>query len=221
MRYASTMMRLASLLALPALALAMPLAAHDVLPAGIWTNTEDEYFAGEENRPKPEWVGFEVAQDGKWRSIDGFAKPIGDWREDSIPGLAMGEGGGWTVNGSELRQARDFICWMSVRKFAAKPDGSEDWTFNRVNIHDQGGRVFLDGKGEAPDVTIRMRNVTWAKGSTNNPVTVLYIHKDDPVRAESYSWAAPESAIVGVNLRWMQGGCNLPERSPGPGAKPR
>ncbi|MFM7404392.1 MAG: hypothetical protein ACKO1N_09980 [Erythrobacter sp.] len=63
------------------------------------------------------------------------------------------------------------------------------------------------GKGEAPDVSIRLRNVTWARGSRNKPSLVLYVHKDDPERAESYSWASPDASLVGINLRWMQGSC--------------
>lgn len=206
-----------ALLSAFALAAGAPLAAHDIPPPGIWTNTEDVYFAEEEGRTKGEWQALEIRADGAWRWIDAFAAPLGEWQTDAVPGLAPQDGGGWQLAGTELRQAREFRCWFSVRKFAGKPDGSEDWTFQRnLPIFDQGGRVFLPGNGEAPDVTIRMRNVTWAEGSTNNPVIVLYVHKADPVRAESYSWAAPDSAIVGVNLRWAQGGCNRDTKKPGP-----
>lgn len=196
--------------------------AEDRLAPGIWTNTEDEYFAEEEGRAKPAWVGFEIRQDGQWRAIDAFGVPQGDWQAGAIPNLAPRGTNGWQVGSSELRQARPFSCWFAVRKYAAKEDGSANWTFQReLAIFDQGGRVFIDGGEEAPDVTIRLRNVTWAEGSTNNPVLVLYVHRDDPVRAESYSWAAPDSAIVGINLRWVQGGCNALSTPPGPNAGPR
>lgn len=187
----------------------LPLAAQDRLPAGIWTNTEDAYFAEEEGRARPEPVLIEVGADGRWRAIDAFAAPQGDWRSDAIPGLARREGGsGWQVGGSEVRRARPFTCWVSVRKFAARPDGSPDWTYaGNLATFDQGGRVLVPGKGEAPDLAIRLRNVTWAKGSRNKPSLVLYVHKDDPERAESYSWASPDARLVGINLRWMQGSC--------------
>ncbi|WFL76387.1 hypothetical protein P7228_10295 [Altererythrobacter arenosus] len=192
--------------------LADPLAAEDRLSPGIWTNTEDEYFAEEEGRDRPEWVGFELADGGKWRSIDAFRKPLGDWQEGPIPGLAPRETGGWQIAGSELRPAREFFCWISVLRFAGKPDGSEDWSFIRnLPNFDQGGRISVPGEGLAPDVTIRLRNVTWAKGSRNKPALVLYVHKDDPVRAVSYSWASPDAGMVGVNLRWVQASCS---RSP-------
>jgi len=191
-------------LATPALA-----AAQGPLPAGIWTNTEDAYFAEEEGRPRPAPVMIDVGADGRWRGIDAFGAPQGEWQEGAIPGLAPREGGsGWQIDGSEIRRARPFTCWVSVRKFAAKPDGATDWTFaGNLTSFDQGGRVTIPGDGVAPDVSIRLRNVTWAKGSRNKPSLVLYVHKDDPERAESYSWASPDASLVGINLRWMQGSC--------------
>ncbi len=45
-------------LATPALA-----AAQGPLPAGIWTNTEDAYFAEEEGRPRPAPVMIDVGAD--------------------------------------------------------------------------------------------------------------------------------------------------------------
>jgi hypothetical protein len=186
-------------------------AAQDALPAGIWTNTEDAYFAEEEGRPKPVPILIEVGGDARWRFIDAFSLPQGEWQAGPIPGLERRDGGsGWQIAGSEIRPARAFTCWVSVRKFASKPDGTPDWTFKSGLVtFDQGGRVTIPGKGEAPDVSIRLRNVTWAKGSRNKPSLVLYVHKDDPERAESYSWASPDASLVGINLRWMQGSCTL------------
>ena len=61
--------RFGSFVALCAL-LAAPLSAQDQLPPGIWTNTEDVYFAEEEGREAHAEVAFEVAEDGRWRAID-------------------------------------------------------------------------------------------------------------------------------------------------------
>jgi hypothetical protein len=95
-----------------------------------------------------------------------------------------------------------------VQKFAAKPDGTADWTFvGGLTSFDQGGRISIPGEGSAPDVSIRLRHVTWAKGIRNKPSLVLYVHKDDLERAESYSWTSPDASLVGINLRWMQGSC--------------
>lgn len=206
------MHKLSTILASGAVLLATPAIADDSLPPGIWTNTEDVYFAEEEEREKADWVGIEVGDDGKWRMIDAFGTPQSDWTANPIPNLSVREEGGWQVGASELRKARAMSCWVSVRKFAGKPNGDADWTFaNRLEIFDQGGRVLVAGEGEAPDVTIRVRNVTWARGSRSKPSLVLYIHKQDPVRAESYSWAAPDATLIGVNLRWVQASCSREE----------
>ncbi|GAB4481083.1 MAG: hypothetical protein OHK0018_12490 [Erythrobacter tepidarius] len=191
--------------------ISLPHAVHaeDRLAPGIWTNTEDAYFAEEEGRERPEPVLIEVGADRRWRPIDAYGMARGDWQEGAIPGLSVRKDGtGWQIGTSEIRRARPFSCWVSVRKFAAKPDGTPDWTFaGNLTSFDQGGRITISGKGEAPDVSIRLRNVTWAKGSRNKPALVLYVHKDDPERAESYSWASPDASLVGINLRWMQGSC--------------
>ena len=202
-----------SLLAVPALLGALhlptPAAAHDLPAPGIWTNMEDVYFAPQEGREQAPWTGLEIAADGRWRYIDAFRRPLSDWSDNAIPGLARGAGGGWVIGASALRRAAEFSCWFAVRKHEPGDDGEEDWTFQRaLPIFDQGGRIHLAGGGVAPDVTFRLRNVTWEAGSSNNPVLVLYVHRDDPDRAESYSWASPDSDIVGLNLRWVQGGCN-------------
>ena len=118
---------------------------------------------------------------------------------------------------SLLRRARSVTCWVSILKPQPKADGSEDWYFQRgVKLHDQGGRALVGGgdTGAQPTI-IRVRNVTWEAGSTNKPSMTLYVHKPDkPDRAESYSWAAPDSARIGINLRWMQAGCGVESAAP-------
>ncbi len=113
---------------------------------------------------------------------------------------------------SELRRARPVSCWVAIRKDRPKADGSDDWYFTRdVRLHDQGGRALVGGGNSgAPQVMLRLRNVTWDKGSSNAPVVALYIHKPENWdKAEAYSWAAPDSARVGINLRWVQAGCAI------------
>ncbi len=206
------MSKLSTMIAIGLAVIAPPTLANDTIPAGIWTNTEDAYFAEEEGREKADWVGIEVGEDGQWRMIDAFGASKSDWAASPIPGLSTREEGGWQIGASELRKARAMSCWVSVKKFAGKPNGDADWAFaNKLKIFDQGGRVLVAGEGVAPDVTIRVRNVTWARGSRNKPSLVLYIHKQDPVRAESYSWAAPDADLIGVNLRWVQASCSREE----------
>lgn len=190
------------------LTLAAPAAAQ--LPPGIWSTVEDIAFAAEEGRKAGEEVFLEVREGGSWRRIDAFGKAQSEWVSGAIPRLAVAPAShsGWRLGANELRLAARFSCWVSARKFAGKPDGSPAWTFSKAETFDQGGRIAFPGQGEAPDFAIRLRNVTWAKGSTNKPSLVLYIHKGDPARAESYSWASPDASLIGINLRWMQGSCS-------------
>lgn len=176
---------------------------------GIWTNTQDAYLAPAEGRDTPEWVGLEVAEDDRWRRVDAFGTASSGWYNPQIIGLAPSPAGGWTRQGSELRPARWFTCWVATRKDAAKPGGGEGWTFQSgIRAFDQGGRALVGGGGAAPDVTIRLRHVTWEKGSRNKPALTLYIHRDDPDRAKSYAWADPAARLVGDDLRWVQASCS-------------
>ena len=202
---------------LAALLLAVPatVLGQEAPPPGIYSNIEDAEFAEEEGREPPGKFVLHLREDRSWRLFDEFGVPIHGWLTDPVP-LARASNGNWT-NGSsefpsEFRRARPMACWVSVRKFAGLPDGSEDWTWQSgLETFDQGGRVFVDGAGEAPDLSIRVRNVTWAAGSRNKPALVLYVHKDDPQRAVSYGWASPDADLVGINLRWVQASCSTTE----------
>lgn len=118
-----------------------------------------------------------------------------------------------TADGIEttLKRARPVTCWAAVPKKKRKEDGSIDWLFARqLEMHDQGGRVSVGGGDTgAEQVTLRMRAVHWPPPSRNRPSMVLYIHKEDPDRAASYSWADIDASRVGINLRWMQASCTI------------
>lgn len=110
-----------------------------------------------------------------------------------------------------LKRARAVECWAAVPKIEPKEDGSTDWIFaQKLSLHDQGGRVTVGGGDSGAEaVTLKMRSVHWPAPSTNRPSMVLYVHKDDPDRAESYSWADIDASRVGLNLRWMQASCTI------------
>lgn len=111
-----------------------------------------------------------------------------------------------------LRRARPFMCWLTVRRDVAKPDGSEDWLFKgNMVTHDQGGRLKLGGgEAGAPEAIIRIRNVVWPQPTRNRPSLVLYVFTpDDTERAVAYGWADPGAVRVGINQRWMQASCTL------------
>lgn len=193
--------------------------AHDVpLSAGTYTNVEEVYFDGNANRKVAPSIFLTVESSSAGptvQTVDAFGHSVDqDIDEDKLYQQSpdriiytLAEG-----RTTELRRARSISCWVAIRKDQPKADGSEDWYFKAgVKLHDQGGQALVGGgESGAQPVLVRVRNVTWDKGSTNQPVVSLYIHKaDDPVRAVSYSWAAPDSARVGINLRWVQTGCSV------------
>jgi hypothetical protein len=193
------------------------------LAAGIYSNEEQVYFDKEAKRPAPPWISINVITE-KGRNqisiIDAFARPIGGpVALNQLTPISQNRAMLRLANGmvTELRRARPVTCWVAVRKDKPKLDSSEDWLFQRgVKLHDQGGRAIVGGGDTgAQPVLIRLRNVTWDKGSTNSPVISFYVHKpDNPDHAESYSWAAPDSARIGINLRWMQSGCAFDQAGP-------
>lgn len=194
-----------AIVAFTLLAAAAPVA----LPAGSYTNEEEVYFAREANKTPPPWIGVTADANG-WRTVDAFGKPApapaGLTLTPSEDGLVAALPDGTRTT---LRKGRSATCWVAARKTQPKPDGSDDFAFQgKLKLHDQGGRALAGGDG-APPVVIRMRNVIWPSG-TNRPSLVLYIHKpDSPDRAESYAWADPKAARVGINLRWVQASCTI------------
>ena len=191
--------------------------AEEIVP-GIYTNEEEVYFDTLAKRPAAPWTSILVddrADHARFTFVDAFGKPwlVAPARPDivarSADRIIFNMPNGRTT---ELRRARPVSCWVAIRKQTPKPDGSEDWYFQRdVKLHDQGGRALVGGgESDTQPVMFRIRNVTWDKGSTNAPVVALYVHKPDSWdKAEAYSWAAPDSARVGINLRWVQAGCAI------------
>jgi hypothetical protein len=218
------------------LASASPLAAQDP-PAPvtlIYSNEEQVYFAKEQKRDAPGLIYLKVEKypGGKDEvtvtAIDAFGAPV---RADSAMleeasrslyfakdrDVAVFSAQGNSGLTYELRRARPATCWVAIKKDKPKADGSPDWHFQQnVKLHDQGGRALVGaGVADTQPLVIRMRNVIWppkpdGTPSTNKPSVVLYVHKPDkPDSAESYGWADPGAARIGINLRWMQASCGI------------
>jgi hypothetical protein len=215
---------------------ASPPVAQDQQPKriSIYSNEEQVYFAKEAKQTAPPLVYLEVEQSAnkheraKVKGIDAFgaevALPPGVQNDvaKSLPaGPSVNDGLFTTIleDGQliHLRRARGATCWVAILKEKPKADGTPDWFFARdVKLHDQGGRALV-GKdvADTKPVVIRMRNVTWqstpnSTAQTNKPSIVLYVHKPDQSdRAESYAWADPGAARIGINLRWMQASCGI------------
>ena len=196
-----------------ALALAAPALADDpAYEAGtIFTNAEDSYFAEEEGRAQPDWIGLRF-NGAAMEAVDAFGEAadmpaeftIIDHSEDQI--IA-------SLNGvrTQLRRARPVSCWGAVKRQGEVPEGENEWVFSQnLALYDQGGRVAIGGGEDTPLAVIRIRRVTWAAGSNNRPSLVIYVHETrDDMRAVSYSWADGGASRVGINLRWMQASCTI------------
>ena len=102
-----------------------------------------------------------------------------------------------------MHRARPFTCWISPRK----TDGEYGFEPG-LELHDQGGRVWVEGDGH-PRTGIKMRRVRWPSGR-NRDSLVLYAYRgEDEDRAVSYAWTGPDSDRIAINLRWMQASCTL------------
>ncbi len=209
---------------------ALAAAGGDAPPPILFTNAEQVYFAGEAGAEAPPWVGMKLTPTpggpAPFRAeyVDKFGAavpPPAGLADPAIMLDAMPGGDRLTLASGlqqfHLRRARPVTCWVAIPKRTPRADGRPDWFFaNDIRIHDQGGRALVaDGAADTDALVIRMRNVVWpdqpdGRPSRNRPSLVLYVHKpDQPDRAESYAWADPDAARVGINLRWMQASCTV------------
>ncbi|MGJ8563032.1 MAG: chromophore lyase CpcT/CpeT [Alphaproteobacteria bacterium] len=108
-------------------------------------------------------------------------------------------------------RARMFNCWVSPQK-----ENGEYGFYNNIKLHDQGGRVWLEGEGHER-VGLKMRNVVWPMGR-NRASLVLYAYRgDEEDKAVSYTWTAPDGDRLAMNLRWLQASCTLGDEEIFPG----
>ena len=114
------------------------------------------------------------------------------------------------VHHKNLR-ARQFNCWVSPQK-----NNGEYGFYNDIKIHDQGGRVWLEGN-DHDRIGLKMRNVVWPMGRNRNSLVLYAYRGDDEDKAVSYVWTSPEETRIAINLRWMQASCTLGEDNISPG----
>jgi len=104
-----------------------------------------------------------------------------------------------------LMKARMFSCWLSV----PKASGTGFTWHPGLKIHDQGDMVWVDNpEAKTPHIGLKIRRVDWPYGRNRNSL-VLYVHTDDPARADSYVWTGYDGDRLALNLRWMQASCTL------------
>ena len=89
-------------------------------------------------------------------------------------------------------------------------DGEEgEWgTVARgLTLHDQGGRALLTTKDDPPrNLKLELEQRVYA-GERRVEVLKIAVYEEGNDESLSYSWAAPDSTNVGMNLRWFQAGC--------------
>jgi len=136
-----------------------------------------------------------------------FTRNFDQFRGEGCGGDVIASPDGFTFGATEnpfvMHRARAFSCWVSPKK------ADESFGFyNNLQIHDQGGRIWVEGEGH-PRVGLKMRNVQWPTGR-NRDSLVLYAYRgDDEDKAVSYAWTSPDGKMLALNLRWMQASCTV------------
>ena len=104
-----------------------------------------------------------------------------------------------------MHRARPFTCWISPRK----ADGEYGFEPG-LRLHDQGGRVWIDGDG-FERTGIKLRRVRWPAGRNRDSLVLYAYQGEDEDTAVSYAWTGPDGDRIALNLRWMQASCTLDE----------
>jgi hypothetical protein len=104
----------------------------------------------------------------------------------------------------KLRRVDYFSCWVAF----LKDEENDDWDLLQdVHIHDQGGIAEFATTHEEPRrYRLQLMQTVFPAG-TRPDVLELFVYEQGKEKALSYTWTAPDSERIGINLRWMQAGC--------------
>jgi len=108
-------------------------------------------------------------------------------------------------------RAQLFKCWVSPKK-----ENDEYGFYNNVSLHDQGGRVWIEGDGH-DRVGLKLRNVVWPIGQNRNSLVLYAYRGEEEDEAISYTWTSPDAKRIALNLRWIQVSCTLGDTQISPG----
>ena len=101
----------------------------------------------------------------------------------------------------KLKRCSNFKGWFALEK-AGLADAYE--SARDLLLHDQGGRVRLKTTdGKPMKYTIELSKVLYGK---NQEVLKLALYEDGKDRAVDYVWSAPDSKLIGINMRWFSAG---------------
>jgi hypothetical protein len=108
------------------------------------------------------------------------------------------------------RKVRYFTGWAGVKtRGPAATKKDEEWHFSRdIVMHDEGGRWPITGTDGRPSgYSVELARVTYQE--TRTAVLKLGLIDDASGETLAYSWANPDAARIGINLRWAQIGLTL------------
>ncbi|MEX1312125.1 MAG: chromophore lyase CpcT/CpeT, partial [Candidatus Sulfomarinibacteraceae bacterium] len=126
---------------------------------------------------------------------------IGDRAEDEDGNYVFGNKLGIP---HKLMRSHDFTCWAVVRD---GDDGEWGTVARELTLHDQGGRAFITTQEDPPrNLKLELEQRVYA-GERRVEVLKIAVYEEGNDESLSYSWAAPDSTNVGMNLRWFQAGC--------------
>lgn len=126
---------------------------------------------------------------------------IGDRAEDSDGNYVFGNKLGIP---HKLMRSHDFACWAVVKD---GEDGGWGTVARGLTLHDQGGRAFMTTMDDPPrNLKLELEQRVYA-GERRAEVLKIAVYEEGNDESLAYSWAAPDSTNVGMNLRWFQAGC--------------
>ena len=127
---------------------------------------------------------------------------IGDRAED--------EDGNWVFGNKlgiphKLKRSNNFSCWAVVRD---GEDGGWGTVARGLTLHDQGGRASITTNDDPPrNLRLELEQRVYS-GERSVDVLKIAVYEEGRDESLAYSWAAPDSSNVGMNLRWFQAGCS-------------
>jgi len=105
------------------------------------------------------------------------------------------------------RRAARYRGWIVLQRRILEPDAAEDdyLRLGQLDIHNEGQMVpFLTGDGNRSGYSVELARLTYQ--ASQIPILKLGIVEDASGKTLAYSWAGPNAARIGINLRWIQAG---------------
>lgn len=104
----------------------------------------------------------------------------------------------------KLSRVEYLSCWAAF----LKDEEAEEWdSFRGIRIGNQGGVTeFATTHDEPRHYRLQLMQTVFPAGNWPD-VLELFVFEKGNDKALSYAWTSPDAERIGVNLRWMQVGC--------------